>query len=471
MKNIAVILAHQKYFKYIYLESFLELEKSYSVTYVINKNLLKFFKVKKKYFSYRSNEKLNKIYENFILYSMSRSRLKSKTFLFKTKESFPDVLQFIKNNIFEKYLKFGMKVPYFYFLYLIYKFFTSRSFLNYFLNGIFQIDVIYNWYKKKFIDKDSKNSELNNILEKIKPELVIFPTNFSEPEIFDIAKIKNKIKTKTLFLMDSWDNISSKTIIVYPPDALTVWGEQTKKHAIELQNIRTNKVYILGDPKFDRFFQIRNLKLKNIYNFPYVIFVGSLRYINEIAILKILEKEIEDNQVLYKNLKIIYRPHPGFEYRFAEALKCRFKNIVFDTQLLEFYIKQIDYKKNNYDYYFEKLLGNSLFCIGGNSTMILESLIFRKEYIFLCHKENFNPSSPDLIYKFFTHLHGIKKISGLIELKNIKDLENIFRKIYKKKNRTNLTQNNFDNQINFFYSTKNFNYSLKLANIVKKIKF
>jgi|694.fasta_scaffold06329_6 hypothetical protein len=471
MKNIAVVLAHQKYFKYIYLDSFSDLEKSYNVTYVINKNLLKFFKVKKKFFSYENNESEKKIYEKFILYSMSRNRFKSKTFLFKTKEYFPGLCQFIKNNIFEKYFKLEINPPYFYFIYLIFKYFLSRSFLNFFINSLFQFDVIYNWYNKNIINKHLINSKLNNILVNIKPELLIYPTNFSEPEIFDIAKVKNKIKAKTLFLMDSWDNISSKTIILHPPDALTVWGEQTKKHAIDLQNIRTNKVYILGDPKFDRFFQIRNKKVKNIYNFPYVIFVGSLRYFNEIAVLKMLEKEIEDNKNLYKNLKIIYRPHPGFENKFTEALKCNFRNIILDTQLFEFYRKNKSYIKNNYNYYFEKLLGNSLFCIGGNSTMILESLIFRKEYIFLCHKENFNPSSPDLIYKFFNHLHGIKKISGLIELKNIKDLTNIFRKIYKKKTKTNITQNNFDNQINFFYSTKNFNYSLKLANIVKKIKF
>jgi hypothetical protein len=453
------------------LDSFSDLEKSYNVTYVINKNLLKFFKVKKKYFSYKNNEKQNKIYEKFILYCMSRNYFKSKTFLFKTKEYFPGLCQFVKNNIFEKYLKLEINPPFFYFIYLFFNYFLSRSFLNFFLNSLFQLDVIYNWYNKNIINKYLINSQLNNILVNIKPELIIYPTNFSEPEIFDIAKIKKKINIKTLFLMDSWDNISSKTIILHAPDALTVWGEQTKRHACILQNVKSKKVYILGDPKFDRFFQIRKKTIKRIYNFPYVIFVGSLRYFNEIAVLKILEKEIENNKNLYKNLKIIYRPHPGFENKFTEALKCNFRNIILDTQLLEFYRKNKNYTKNNYNYYFEKLLGNSLFCIGGNSTMILESLIFKKEYIFLCHHENFNPSSPDLIYKYFTHLHGIKKISGLIELKNIGNLTDFFKKIYKKKTLIKKNINNFDNQINYFYSTKNFNYPKKLLNIVKKIKF
>ena len=47
------------------------------------------------------------------------------------------------------------------------------------------------------------------------------------------------------------------------PDLLGVWGNQTKMHAIKIQKFRENKVFSLGTPRFEVYFQKDLKKLES----------------------------------------------------------------------------------------------------------------------------------------------------------------------------------------------------------------
>ena len=72
------------------------------------------------------------------------------------------------------------------------------------------------------------NSELNAYIDKGDYDLVIFPSSAYDVDGIDVAWIAELKQISSLFLIDNWDNISSKSILWKKPKYLAVWGEQSK---------------------------------------------------------------------------------------------------------------------------------------------------------------------------------------------------------------------------------------------------
>ena len=84
-------------------------------------------------------------------------------------------------------------------------------------------------YVKYFLSqKITINPELAQIVDTVNPDLVVMPSGGFEPEGLDLARICKKRGIRTLFLVDNWDNLSSKTIFYARPDFITVIGRQSQ---------------------------------------------------------------------------------------------------------------------------------------------------------------------------------------------------------------------------------------------------
>ena len=92
-----------------------------------------------------------------------------------------------------------------------------------------------------------------------------------------MALLSKKYNYKTVFIINSWDNPSSKNILYNSPDYLLVSGNQTKKHAINFSGIR-KRVIKFGANQFESIKKITRKKLtheifrKNKKN---ILFAGS----------------------------------------------------------------------------------------------------------------------------------------------------------------------------------------------------
>ena len=117
--------------------------------------------------------------------------------------------------------------------------------------------------------------------------------------------------------------------------------------------------------------------------------------------------------------------------------------------------------------YFEKLLSNSLFNIGGLTTVTIESLMFKKKQIFYCYEEKDNITDPKSLFENSLHFEKIEKVSALTKSKSLNLVIKNFREMYKNKNYNKINKN-LDNEINYFYYISNKTYSKKLLSIVKK---
>lgn len=467
MKKIIICLPSKYYKKYFDYNAFAKLEQNYDVTYILNKDKFRYkSKKNQKILYYKTNQFSDGKYMRFIALSMIRNRDKSKTFNYQYRRWYPNIFDFFQQSNQENWERkiYTNKIIFF-----------AKTLLRYFSKPFFRrlrisflsLQIIYNFYKKNIIDKYPIDNEIYKHVKKIKPDLIIYPSHCFEPETIKLTRISKKIKSKILFIIDNWDNLSSKTVFLEKPDAVTVWGKQSMRHAIDVQNMSKKEIFFLGSPKFDNNFKIRKKKFKSIFKFKYVLFVGVLQPFNEIEPLKILDKEISLNKSIYKNLKIIYRPHPGREHLIEKASKEKFENIVFDPRMYKYVLnKNKKFLLPKKDYY-ESLLSNSLFAVGGLSTVVLEALIFNKRYHFFSYPEKYNLTDPKKLFDNAAHYNEINKISYLSQCKDLKNLGVEFRNIFSKTNFKK--KSDIINELSYFYNHKNLNYQSKILSITKKI--
>jgi hypothetical protein len=412
-----------------------------------------------------------------------RNRHKSKTFIFRESREYIVVVAIKIKAIFSNFLKKKSQISnssnlnnqfrknsYFYkssrrnIIGILIK--ASKSFIYLASYRLLSIKPFYLIAPKILgIDKIQCH-ELLRLIKENNYDLVLYPSSAYEVQIFDTIESSSVGGAKSFFIIDNWDNLSSKTVFLENPDAITVWGKQSAIHANKIHKIKKKNIFLLGSPKFDYYFKIKNNKFKKIFNFDYVLFLGVLQPYNEIAALKVIDIEISSNPKLYKNLKIVYRPHPGREYLINKAYGEKFKNIIFDPRMKNYVIsRNKNFLVSNKNYY-ESLISNSLFMVGGLTTVVLESVIFNKKYLFLAYPEKYNLTDPKKMYENYTHYNEISKISYLSKCCHINDLSKDFRNLFR-----NYYQNkkNVISELSYFYDISKLGYSQKLYNITKKV--
>ncbi|MFC1546342.1 CDP-glycerol glycerophosphotransferase family protein [bacterium] len=185
-----------------------------------------------------------------------------------------------------------------------------------------------------------------NIINSDKPDLVIIPTSLIDSIAIDVILCSRKLRVKTMMLISGWDNISSKGTIPYMPDYLGVWGEQSKKHAVEIHDIPKERIVTLGAAQFQHFYKKYNFdknELRDLNNIPkdkkLILFAGSARVFDETGILLELEDALNNSKL--DNVHILYRPHPWRHRRQYEDsfFKYDFNHITLDVSLAEMYRK------------------------------------------------------------------------------------------------------------------------------------
>lgn len=67
---------------------------------------------------------------------------------------------------------------------------------------------------------------------------------------YEIINIALSLNVPSYFLIDNWDNLSSKALYMKLPDYMGVWGQQTKLHAISIQKMSEENVHVLGSARF-----------------------------------------------------------------------------------------------------------------------------------------------------------------------------------------------------------------------------
>ena len=460
MKKILIILTQDVFVRNFFLtDAFSELEKNYECIYVTTDNVKIFhdnIKNKKKNLKcITSNRKYIKIYKILLDSILIANIKKSSSFKFRF------IMRF-DLNFYKVLRKPFRKIPFRIFI-TIYNFFKILS-TRYPLSLLLKIQSFQNMIFKFF----SYNPEIEKLIKDTNPHLVVVANSGYDRVLMDSINICKKNKIKSLCLIDNWDNLSTKWVMYFKPDYLGVWGEQTKKHAIDIHGFKEYQCLITGNPRYQKYFEQRTQYIKNNFNFKYILFLGTSWYWDEESVLKKLDTIINNNKALEK-IKILYRPHPGRHGR--KTLVQEFDNIIYDPQILKILNKETQNMPEGEAYpdtnYYPSLLKNAEFVLGGPQTMMIETSIFGKYFLCLVHEDMKNYSNMKKVFNSYKHFRGVESISSMIFCEDIIFLEKKILEIFKL---NILDINKVDSERNkILYNDSSTNYSTRLNECVNKI--
>ena len=239
-KKLLILINSDLYVRnYFYTKSFSKILKKYDCFFVgsdneiLNKKNFNEFIRKYNFLGFikypdTDLKKFNKfLYNNFLL---NKGKSKTVNFIINQRNRF--IFKYEKENLFNSMIQI---------------FARTISFLK--------KNIHYKYIKlqNKIEFNLVTNQKLRKIVKNLNPDLVIFPMQDTHILSCDLINMSYK----TLGLIDNWDNLSSRGSHVFKTNYLTVWGEQTKKHAISFQGYKSKNTFVIGTPRFGKYFELR----------------------------------------------------------------------------------------------------------------------------------------------------------------------------------------------------------------------
>lgn len=222
------------------------------------------------------------------------------------------------------------------------------------------------------------------------PDFFILPSALLDYLTDDVLQLSNALGIPTLMLVAGWDSLSSKGLIYHHPTMTGVWGEQTKHHAIEIQRLNAEDVYLVGAPQYEKFHRdpaLEKMSLREMHGLPakkpLILFAGSFRTFDETELLQRVEEAIALG--LLPDLHVIYRPHPWRSARKVEEnfLDYKWNHVTMDPDVVKTYQaeKKLGIEASPDDFLFRLTHLTQLYqavdaVISPMSTVLLEALMF-----------------------------------------------------------------------------------------------
>ena len=170
--------------------------------------------------------------------------------------------------------------------------------------------------------KAFRNDNLVMLLSKTKPDVVLYPFTGVEAtgyELVDIvaARHPNGGGPRIVFLLNGWDNASSKGIFLREPDLMGAWGPGQRDELLCIQKCEADEVAELGCARYEPLLKAKRWvedgnTTQRVHSRPYILVAGSTAPCDEKAVLVALSHAVTEAGL---DLDIMYRPHPWAEKR------------------------------------------------------------------------------------------------------------------------------------------------------------
>lgn len=169
-------------------------------------------------------------------------------------------------------------------------------------------------------------NELEVLLDRFRPELLLHPSTFEGYFVNDFAAQGAIRKIPTILLMNSWDNPSIKRATSGLPDWIGVWGKQTQRHTNHFMGVPLDRIAILGAAQFEVYRTAPRLT-SNQFRHEHgmsndgqiLLYAGSSKGSLEASHLQWLNDAVAKGTL--PKLHILYRPHPwGISQEEARAI-------------------------------------------------------------------------------------------------------------------------------------------------------
>jgi len=255
-----------------------------------------------------------------------------------------------------------------------------------------------------------------------RPELVL---SLDIKHLFDtqiLMEAKSR-KIKTMGMVRSWDNLTSKGVLRILPEKLIVHNNLIKEEAVYYNDVNPDNIFIVGVPHYDIYHSFnamdKSIFLKNLgleSDKKTILFapMGSRFCDTDWQIIKIL-KEARKNSLIPKNVQFIIRMPPTDNINLEELSLD--KSFFIDNPGTDIKLAGIKNKEMTTDdaIYLANSLINSDVVITGLSTLLIDSMIFDKPTIAIGFNGNEKKNYHQSVIRYFDydHLVNLKKTRGM----------------------------------------------------------
>jgi hypothetical protein len=175
------------------------------------------------------------------------------------------------------------------------------------------------WLERRLLAY-SRSREAVERLRRDPPDVLLTtgPYQYHQPAIAAAARA---LGIRTLALVPSWDNLSTKNRMVFQYDGYAVWSEQMRRelHHFYPQS-RSVPVYVVGAPQFDVFHQVRFARTREHFcrcaglspEKPIILYsLGSPNIFREHYGALSLARSLKAGEL--GDVQMLVRPHPAFD--------------------------------------------------------------------------------------------------------------------------------------------------------------
>ncbi|MBM3779094.1 MAG: FkbM family methyltransferase [Acidimicrobiia bacterium] len=137
----------------------------------------------------------------------------------------------------------------------------------------------------------------------------------------DLVASARQAGVPVVMLLFSWDNLSTKGALHVAPDWMLVWNERQQREALELCGFPSDRVRVVGAPRFDDFYRLRQVTTRTNFLEPAgldpdaatVLYVCSSPFVaeQELAVVEQWIASVRSSaSPVLRAANLIVRPHP-----------------------------------------------------------------------------------------------------------------------------------------------------------------
>jgi hypothetical protein len=213
------------------------------------------------------------------------------------------------------------------------------------------------------------------------PDVVLFTPLLKLGSIQpDFLKSARALGLRTMLCVASWDNLSSKSLIRFPPDVVTVWNDVQRREAVELHGIPPERVVVTGAQNFDPWFAWKPRPREEFCRGvgldpgrPYVLYVCSALFaasLKESAFVQAWIRRLrESGHPAVREAGILIRPHPKRGAEWSNVELESFPNVAIWPRAGAMPVER-HAKADYYDSMF-----HSVAVVGLNTTALIEAAV------------------------------------------------------------------------------------------------
>jgi len=280
------------------------------------------------------------------------------------------------------------------------------------------------------------NPSVEAIIAAHRPRVVIFPITGVEATGWELVELSRRYGFVTLFLVNGWDNLSSKGVFLDLPDLLGTWGPGSLVDAVEIQGMPVHRCVPMGCARYEPYVRTSpgggdagaSDPVGSPFDHPYVLFAGGTTKGDELTPLRILAAALGDAPS--DGMRIVYRPHPWREPRECDDLVApgAFRNVIVDPQVADAYYANKRAGTESVSAtsfpdlgYYPRLLRHAAFVISPLSSMTLEAGLFSVPALVLVHDDGVHALPPSAVARY-RHVAGADEVPGWTFARTLEEL-------------------------------------------------